>query len=100
MAFDSEPLTGMPDCTSGTTPPALQGRRILIVDDNFDAAESFAALLRLMDNHVSTARDGPEALRVAREQGLKSCWWISACQGCPGTTWRALCGATSANASR
>jgi CheY-like chemotaxis protein len=45
----------------------LRGRRILVVDDNVDAAESFASLLRLMDNDVRTAADGPAALRIAAE---------------------------------
>ncbi|HZI83472.1 MAG TPA: ATP-binding protein, partial [Casimicrobiaceae bacterium] len=44
---------------------ALQGRRIMIVDDNHDAVASFAALLKMMDNDVRTATSGPEALRVA-----------------------------------
>jgi two-component system CheB/CheR fusion protein len=62
-------VTEQPEGAGGTTAHALQGRRILIVDDNVDAADSFAALLRLLDDHVRTARDGPEALPIAREQG-------------------------------
>jgi two-component system, chemotaxis family, CheB/CheR fusion protein len=45
----------------------LKGRRILIVDDNADAAASFASLLKLMENDVCTAATGEEALRVAKE---------------------------------
>ena len=41
------------------------GRRILVVDDNRDAADGFAVLLRLAGHDVQTARDGPEAIRVA-----------------------------------
>src|SRR5262249_54370204 len=37
-------------------------RRILVVDDNVDAAESLAVLLRLFGNDVRTAPDGPAAL--------------------------------------
>jgi len=39
--------------------------RILVVDDNEDAANSIAALLRAMGNDVRTARDGLEALELA-----------------------------------
>lgn len=42
------------------------GRRILIVDDNVDAAESLAELLRLIGHEVLTAHDGPAALASIR----------------------------------
>jgi CheY-like chemotaxis protein/two-component sensor histidine kinase len=38
------------------------GRRILVVDDNVDAAESLAMLLRLEGHDVRVAHDGPAAL--------------------------------------
>jgi PAS domain S-box-containing protein len=41
--------------------------RLLIVDDNHDAGESLAVLLRLSGDDVRWAGDGPEALRVAAE---------------------------------
>jgi len=41
--------------------------RILVVDDNVDALESSAALLRIDGHDVQTARDGPTALRCAQE---------------------------------
>ena len=40
-------------------------RRVLVVDDNIDAAESLGRLLRLMGNQVKTAHDGPSALEMA-----------------------------------
>jgi CheY-like chemotaxis protein len=40
-------------------------RRILVVDDNRDAATSTAMLLKLMNNEVRTAHDGVEAVQVA-----------------------------------
>ncbi len=40
-------------------------RRILVVDDNRDAAMSLAMMLKLMGNDVKTANDGLEALDVA-----------------------------------
>jgi PAS domain S-box-containing protein len=42
------------------------GRRVLVVDDNRDAAESLALLLRLKRHEVQVAYDGPEALEAAR----------------------------------
>ena len=42
-------------------------RRVLVVDDNVDAAEMLAALLNLYGHQVCTAHDGPDALRMARE---------------------------------
>jgi CheY-like chemotaxis protein len=52
-----------------TTAPALppDGRRVLVVDDNEDAAESLAMLLRLMGFECHSAHDGIEGLRLARE---------------------------------
>jgi CheY-like chemotaxis protein len=43
-------------------PPA---RRILVVDDNADAAESLAALLAIDGNETHTAHDGVEAVQAA-----------------------------------
>lgn len=43
----------------------LAGRRILVVDDNRDAADSLAMLLRLAGNDVRTAYDGGEGIEVA-----------------------------------
>jgi len=41
------------------------GRRILVVDDNRDAATSMAMMLGLMGDEVRTARDGVEAVEMA-----------------------------------
>jgi two-component system CheB/CheR fusion protein len=45
-------------------PPAVMpgNQRILVVDDNVDAAESLAMLLRLEGHEVATAHDGGEAV--------------------------------------
>ena len=40
-------------------------RRVLVVDDNRDAAESLAEMLRLLGNEVVTAHDGLEAVAAA-----------------------------------
>ena len=47
--------------------PRTQARRILVVDDNKDAAVSLALLLRLHGHQVQVAHDGPAALGLARE---------------------------------
>jgi CheY-like chemotaxis protein len=44
-----------------------QSRRVLVVDDNVDAAESMAMLLRLWGHDVRLAHNGPEALKAASE---------------------------------
>jgi CheY-like chemotaxis protein len=41
---------------------------IMVVDDNRDAANSLAEILRLMDCQVQVAYDGPTALELARKQ--------------------------------
>ena len=48
---------------SGPTPTT--SRRILVVDDNRDSAESLAMLLKLMGNKTHTAYDGLEAVEAA-----------------------------------
>ncbi len=45
--------------------PAPSKRRILIVDDNRDGADSLAMLLEMMGNEVHTAHDGLEAVGAA-----------------------------------
>ena len=41
--------------------------RVLVADDNADAAESLAMLLRALGNEVSVACDGVEAVQAARD---------------------------------
>jgi len=51
-------------------PEAVKQRRVLrvlLVDDNTDAAESLAMLLRLWGHAVSVTHDGPSALKIARD---------------------------------
>jgi CheY-like chemotaxis protein len=42
-------------------------RRVLLIDDNIDAAESLAQLLALSGHDTRTAGDGIEGLRVAEQ---------------------------------
>lgn len=46
-------------------PPSIQGLRVLVVDDNADAATSLAMLLRIMGNDAHVVHDGPEAVDLA-----------------------------------
>ncbi|MDA8232673.1 MAG: ATP-binding protein [Magnetospirillum sp.] len=41
-------------------------RRVLVVDDNIDVAQSFAVLLDVLGHDVRTAGDGPSAIEAAR----------------------------------
>ena len=45
-----------------------RGVRVLVVEDNVDAAESLAALLRLWNHDVQVVHDGLAAIEAAREQ--------------------------------
>ena len=49
-------------------PPLPPGQhRILVVDDNVDAASSLAMMLKIMGNQVRTAHDGVEAVEAASD---------------------------------
>ena len=47
------------------TQQAPHSRRILVVDDNEDAADSLATLLQVLGYQVRVAYDGPEAIEAA-----------------------------------
>jgi CheY-like chemotaxis protein len=57
--FDAEPAA------VATETPAITRRRILVVDDNEDAASSLAMLLELLGHEVVTASDGEEGVTKA-----------------------------------
>ena len=66
----SLPLVAPPAQTEKRAPlaaPAGDGRRVLIVDDNVDGAESLALLLRFAGHTIEVAHDGNEALTVAEQ---------------------------------
>ena len=52
---------------SGRPPGPARGLRVLVVDDNIDAAESLSALLQMAGHEVTVARDGAEGLARAAE---------------------------------
>ncbi|ACL65079.1 histidine kinase [Anaeromyxobacter dehalogenans 2CP-1] len=61
-AGGAEPLLAPPAAPAGAAGP----RRVLVVDDNVDAAETLAELLRHAGHEVAIAHDGPGALAAAR----------------------------------
>ena len=62
MSADTSPPAPAP---VDETPRRLVSRRVLVVDDNEDSAESLALLLRLDGHLVQTAHDGEAALEAA-----------------------------------
>lgn len=73
----SEFIVRLPALTQSTTAPLKNElvederpqsrRRILVVDDNLDSAESMALMLKLSGHDVATAHDGMEAVELARD---------------------------------
>ncbi len=58
----AETSSGAPTSVADSHP--LARRRVLIADDNRDAADTLAELLRMEGHHVKLAHDGPGALAV------------------------------------
>ncbi len=56
-------LSSQPEPTPPITLP-IEGRRVLLVDDNADAVDSLADMLRSFGHEVRVAYNGPEALRA------------------------------------
>jgi len=54
------------DAAPAPTASSAPQRRVLVVDDNVDAAEALGELLRDFGHEVTTAHDGPQALDHAR----------------------------------
>jgi len=59
------PEAAAPAAGAGPFPPASASLRILVVDDNADAADTLAAMLRLMGHSVHVLYSGTHALQVA-----------------------------------
>ncbi len=64
-AVRGEQLVAQP--RAAETEEALSARKVLIVDDNLDAAETLAMMLELLGQETRQAHDGNEALRAAAE---------------------------------
>jgi len=67
-AAQSTVLQSAGDAGSGWSPVHSAGRRVLVVDDNADAASSLQLLLQLLGYKVLTAADGEQALECARAE--------------------------------
>ena len=61
-----DPISAEQPALPSPATEASTGRRVLVVDDNVDSAESFAQILELQGYQCRIAHDGPEALLVAR----------------------------------
>jgi len=64
---EKRPANGLAAGVPKPSKPLPPARRILIVDDNRDAAGSLGLLLRLSGHEVREANDGPKAIVVASE---------------------------------
>jgi CheY-like chemotaxis protein len=58
---------GLHSLSRTPTPAGRPSRRILVVDDNVDAANSMATMLRLLGNDVRRVHDGFEAIALAQD---------------------------------
>jgi len=59
--------TAAPTPPPGMASPASAGRRVVVVDDNRDSADSLALLLSLWGHETRVAGDGPSALAAVAE---------------------------------
>jgi CheY-like chemotaxis protein/two-component sensor histidine kinase len=64
LAKEQLPIVDAPALESLENVPTTIHSRVLVVDDNQDAAASLAVLLRMLGNDVETANDGPAALEA------------------------------------
>lgn len=53
--------------TNSGAAPGYSGKRILVVDDNVDAAESAGEILRLLGNEVSVVHEGLAAVSAVED---------------------------------
>jgi signal transduction histidine kinase/PAS domain-containing protein/ActR/RegA family two-component response regulator len=61
------PVGSLPENTTEAVVPAEVKRRVLIVDDNADAADTLASLVRALGGDARTAADGPSGIQCAAE---------------------------------
>jgi len=66
LVFPAAPPPARDATSRAGTPSAVRARRVLLIEDNVDAAESLAELLRLDGHEVEIAPDGRSGLDRAR----------------------------------
>ncbi len=66
-ALAAEAVSEAPPPAPAGPPARGPGRRVLVVDDNWDAAESLALLLEVAGHQVRTCPDGRSALEAAEQ---------------------------------
>jgi hypothetical protein len=66
-------------------------RRILIVDDNRDSAESLAMLFEITGNKTYVAYDALKRLKQSKRIVRELCCWTSDCRGSMDTRFAAVC---------
>jgi CheY-like chemotaxis protein len=64
--LDSAEAAGQPAAAAEPAPRATRGARVLMVEDNPDAAESLFMILEILGHHVRMVHDGMAALEAAR----------------------------------
>jgi hypothetical protein len=74
--------------------------RILVVDDNRDAADSLCELLRLLGHDTQVAGDGVSALGVMKELNRPSCFSTSAFLAWTAIPWPAKFGKSNVTTVR
>lgn len=90
---DQQEISILPESIIGVVPG---GRRVLVVDDNHDSAQTLAMLLQMTGNDVQTAHDGMEAVEKAEsgkpdlillDIGLPKLNGFDACRAIREKTW-------------
>ncbi len=68
LPLAQQALAPEPSVPDAAPAPGAAGLRVLVVDDNVDAAQTLGALLEMTGHAVSVAHDGASALAVAGRQ--------------------------------
>ena len=66
LPLDRQAAAAAPDEPAPAPPPAADLRRVLIIEDHRDAAESLRMLLALQGHETHVAHGGPEGVETAR----------------------------------
>jgi len=67
LALDDAPATAPPEEVAAQGTPAASALRILVTDDNVDAAVTLSMLLEMAGHAVTVAHDGQQALNMAAQ---------------------------------